>query len=76
METQTMPNTQISLRIDSELKKQADAILTQLGLTTSDYTRLALHQLVLQRGLPFPVQVPSGQTAAPDVAGEAATATE
>lgn len=59
-----MPNTQISLRIDAQLKADADAVLDQLGLSTSDFTRMALHQLVLQRGLPFEARIPNAETQA------------
>jgi len=57
-------NTQISLRIDAQLKAEADMVLSQLGLSTSDFTRMALHQLVLRKGLPFAVVIPNAETQA------------
>lgn len=57
-----MSNKQISLRLDAKLKNKADAILSQLGLSTSDFTRMALHQLVLQNGIPFETRVPNEET--------------
>ena len=59
-----MPNTQISVRLDAELKGKADAVLAQLGLSTSDFTRMALHQLVLRQGIPFDVKIPNAETLA------------
>ncbi len=59
-----MPNTQISIRLDADLKSKADAVLTQLGISTADFTRMALHQLVLRKGLPFEVKIPNQETQA------------
>jgi len=64
MSTEIMANTQISLRIDADLKAKADSVLTQLGLSTSDFARMALHQLVLRQGLPFDVKIPNAATQA------------
>jgi len=46
------------MRIDPTLKTSAEAVLSQLGLTSNDAITVFLKQVVLQRGLPFAVKMP------------------
>jgi len=48
-------NTTINLRVNSEVKEQAGIILDAMGLTFSDAFNLMLHQVRIQRCLPFDV---------------------
>ena len=48
-------NTTINLRVNSEVKEQAGLILDSMGLTFSDAFNLLLHQIKIQRSLPFDV---------------------
>ena len=48
-------NTTINLRLDSDVKEQAGKILDTMGLTFSDAFNLLLHQIKIQRALPFDV---------------------
>ena len=48
-------NTTINLRVDSEVKDQAGKILDAMGLTFSEAFNLMLHQIRIQRALPFEV---------------------
>ena len=48
-------NTTINLRINSEVKEQAGMILDAMGLSFSDAFNLMLHQVRIQRSLPFDV---------------------
>ena len=48
-------NTTINLRVNSEVKEQAGQILDAMGLTFSDAFNLMLHQVRIQRSLPFDV---------------------
>jgi addiction module RelB/DinJ family antitoxin len=57
-----MPETTIRSRIDSTVKKEAQALLERLGLTMSDAIRLFLYQVVLEKGLPFEIKLPDEQT--------------
>lgn len=50
--------TTVRARIDEELKTEAEDILHQLGLTTSQAINLYFSQIVLQRGMPFDVRLP------------------
>ncbi|MDR0221853.1 MAG: type II toxin-antitoxin system RelB/DinJ family antitoxin [Lachnospiraceae bacterium] len=48
-------NTTINLRVNAEVKEQAGMILDAMGLSFSDAFNLMLHQVRIQRGLPFEV---------------------
>ena len=52
----------IRARVDSELKEEAESVLNQLGLTASDAIRLLYKQVVLQKGLPFKVEITNRET--------------
>ena len=43
----------ISIRMDENLRKEADAILNELGLNISSAVNIFLKQLVRQGGMPF-----------------------
>jgi addiction module RelB/DinJ family antitoxin len=45
-------------RVDPELKEQAEAVLNEIGLPMSGAITLFLKQIVLRRGVPFPVTIP------------------
>ena len=46
-------------RVDAGMKEQAERILSQLGLPMSNAINLFLNQVVLRRGLPFEVSLPT-----------------
>ncbi len=46
-------------RVDVSVKEQAEAILGQLGMPMSNAINLFLNQIVLRRGIPFEVTLPS-----------------
>jgi len=48
-------NSTINLRVNSEVKEQAGMILDAMGLSFSDAFNLMLHQIKIQRSLPFDV---------------------
>lgn len=52
----------ISTRIDPELKRDAEQIFRELGLSTSQAITLFYKQVDLQRGLPFSVKIPNELT--------------
>ncbi len=53
----------IHARIEPDLKRQAEAVLGQIGLSTSELITLTYRQLVMRQGLPFDVRIPNAQTA-------------
>lgn len=52
----------IRARIESRLKTEAEDILQQLGLSTTEAITLFYHQIRLTRGLPFEVRLPNKTT--------------
>lgn len=46
-------------RVEPEVKEQAEAVLNQLGIPMSNAVGMFLRQVVLQRGIPFEVKLPS-----------------
>ncbi len=50
--------TTISVRMDAELKSNAESILSSLGLTPSQAICVFYKQITFQHGLPFPVKIP------------------
>ena len=45
----------VRARIDKALKAQAEQVLAACGLELSDAIRLFLRQVVMRRGIPFPI---------------------
>jgi addiction module RelB/DinJ family antitoxin len=53
-----MPKTtNIYARVEPELKEQAEAVLSEIGLPMSNAITLFLKQIVLRRGIPFMLTV-------------------
>jgi DNA-damage-inducible protein J len=44
--------------VEPEVRKQAESILSQLGISASDALNIFYKQIILQRGLPFEVKLP------------------
>lgn len=54
--------TAITVRLDPQVKKDAQTIFNELGLTTTQAVSLFLKQVSLNKGLPFAVEIPNEQT--------------
>ncbi len=52
----------VRARVEPELKRDAQAVLSELGLSTSEAITLFLRQVTLRRGLPFAVHIPNQET--------------
>lgn len=50
-----MKNVNVTLRVDEDLKKQADALFSDLGLNLSTAFNIFLRQSVREQRLPFQV---------------------
>lgn len=48
-------------RIEPEVKEQAERILAALGIPASNAINMFYKQIILQRGLPFDVKIPSSR---------------
>lgn len=49
----------LTIRIDPDIKEQADNVLQYLGMTTSEAVTIFLRQVILNNGIPFPVKAPA-----------------
>ena len=48
-------------RIEPDVKEQAESILASLGIPASNAINMFYKQIILQRGLPFDVKLPSAK---------------
>ncbi len=46
-------------RVDPDIKEQAEVILEQLGIPMSNAVGMFLRQVVMQRGIPFEMKLPT-----------------
>ena len=51
-------SSSMTIRINPELKSEADAVLNYLGLTTSEAVAIFLRQVVINKGIPFAIKAP------------------
>ena len=49
----------MTIRIDPEIKSQADSVLQFLGMTTSEAVTVFLRQVILNNGIPFAIKAPA-----------------
>lgn len=61
-----MRSSNMNIRIDPEVKENADAIFKALGITTTDGINIFLNKVIAEGGIPFEVKVkrPNAQTVA------------
>lgn len=61
-----MATTNISIRMDTELKKQAETMLADMGLNMTTAMNLFLRQVVRQGRIPFEIatDIPNSETLA------------
>ena len=64
MRQQAGKTQMIHARIDPKLKRSAERVFSQIGISTTEAIRLFLRQVELHNGLPFPVTVPNPATVA------------
>ena len=57
-----MATVPTQIRIDENLKKQANELFSQLGMDMSSAMNIFLRQCVLRGGLPFNVELPHYKT--------------
>lgn len=57
-----MKEATVRARIESQLKVDAENVLSKLGLTSAEVIRLLYSQIVLQQALPFTVKLPNDET--------------
>jgi DNA-damage-inducible protein J len=52
----------VRARLDSDLKRDASAVLGAMGLTVSDAIRLLFVRVVAEKALPFDIRIPNAET--------------
>lgn len=48
-----MPNTTLTIRVDSEIKQQVQHILADIGLDMTSAINVYLHKIIQYEGIPF-----------------------
>jgi len=56
-----MPSTNINVRIDSELKSKAQAVLADLGLDMTTAINVFISQIVYTQSIPFEISKPKAK---------------
>jgi DNA-damage-inducible protein J len=51
-------SSSVYTRVEPEIKEQAEQVLSELGIPMSNAINLFLHQIVLQKGIPFDIKLP------------------
>ena len=61
-----MATTNINVRVDTELKKSAEELFTDLGLTMSSAITMFLRSAIMYNGIPFELKrnIPNAETRA------------
>ena len=59
-----MTTETVRARIDPQVKQEAAAILSEIGLTVSDAFRLMMMRIVREKRLPFEPLIPNAETVA------------
>ena len=52
----------VRARVEPALKREAESVLKDLGLSPAEAIRLFYKQVTLRRGLPFAVEIPNAET--------------
>lgn len=66
-----MSTVPTQIRIDSNVKKEANELFSQLGMDMSGAVNIFLRQCIMRGGLPFTVEVPQYSKKLLDAAAEA-----
>ena len=57
-----MPTVDVRARVDAVAKKEAEAVLKPMGLTTADAIRMMIVQIAKDKALPFEPFMPNEET--------------
>ena len=67
---------QLNIRIDHQLRVDAEHVLNKLGIKTSDAIRMFLAQVSLTKSFPLELKIPNKTTVAAIKAGESGEVTK
>jgi len=62
-----MKNAVVRARVDETLKKNAEEVLGNIGLTTTEAIRMFFTQVTLHKGIPFPIKTPGSPLDVDDI---------
>jgi len=62
----SLKSSNVTARVEPEIKEQAEAILSRLGISASSGINMFYRQIILWNGLPFRPSVPSTEPKALD----------
>lgn len=48
----------VNVRVEPDIKKQAEDILDKLGVSASTFINMTYRQVILKKGIPFSVELP------------------
>lgn len=48
----------VNVRVEPEIKEQAEAILAELGVSVSTFINMTYRQVIFHQGIPFDVKLP------------------
>ncbi len=57
-----MKTVMLTARIEPELKNQAEEILQKLGVSTTQAITMYYSQIILNKGIPFKIEIPNRET--------------
>jgi len=60
----TARSSMLHVRMDDDLKREATAALTAMGLTASEAVRLLFHRIAADQAFPLELKVPNAETRA------------
>lgn len=49
----------VNVRVEPDIKKQAEEILDKLGISASAFINMTYRQVIMKRGIPFSVELPT-----------------
>lgn len=49
----------VSVRVEPDIKAQAESILSDLGVSASAFINMSYRQVILRQGIPFAVELPA-----------------
>ncbi|MBR2741864.1 type II toxin-antitoxin system RelB/DinJ family antitoxin [Candidatus Saccharibacteria bacterium] len=61
-----MATTDIHIRIDTEVKEQAEQVLKELGLTISDLVNMTMRKTIKEGGVPFEAKLAKAERSLPE----------
>lgn len=59
--SQSKKNQYLQVRLDANMKKRAELVLDELGLTMTQAVKLFFRQIIMRKAIPFAVVIPENK---------------